>query len=104
VVNLISNALKYTHEKGTITVYVGNIYNDIYVKVTDTGIGIPAEALPRVFERFYRVDKARSRDLGGTGLGLSIAKEIVEAQGGTISISSEVGKGTEVTARLPINM
>jgi len=104
VVNIISNALKYTPENGNITVYLGRIYNDIYVKVTDTGIGIPKESLPRVFERFYRVDKARSRDLGGTGLGLSIAKEIVEAHGGTISILSEDGKGTEVTARLPVNL
>ncbi len=102
VVNLISNALKYTPENGQITVYVGRIYNDIYIKVTDTGIGIPAESLPRVFERFYRVDKARSRDMGGTGLGLSIAKEIIQAHGGTISISSEEKKGTEVTVRLPV--
>lgn len=104
VVNLISNALKYTPEDGQITVYVGKIYNDIYVKVTDTGIGIPQEALSMVFERFYRVDKARSRDLGGTGLGLSIAKEIAEAHGGTISISSDFGKGTEVIVRFPINL
>ncbi len=102
VVNLISNALKYTPEGGQITVYLGRIYNDIYVKVTDTGIGIPDEALPRIFERFYRVDKARSRDMGGTGLGLSIAKEIVQAHGGTIGITSEIGKGTEVTVRLPV--
>jgi two-component system sensor histidine kinase VicK len=102
VVNLISNAMKYTPEKGEITVYVGRIYNDIYVKVTDTGIGIPAESIPRVFERFYRVDKARSRDMGGTGLGLSIAKEIIQAHGGTISITSEEKKGTEVTVRLPV--
>ncbi len=101
IVNLISNSIKYTSEHGEITVYVGIIYNDIYVKVTDTGIGIPSESLPRVFERFYRVDKARSRDMGGTGLGLSIAKEIVQAHGGTINISSEIGKGTEVTVKLP---
>ncbi len=102
VINLISNALKYTPENGEITVYVGRIYNDIYIKVTDTGIGIPAESLPRVFERFYRVDKARSRDMGGTGLGLSIAKEIIQAHGGTINITSEEKKGTEVIVRLPV--
>jgi two-component system sensor histidine kinase VicK len=102
IVNLISNALKYTPENGAITVYVGILYNDVYIKVTDTGIGIPEESLPRVFERFYRVDKARSRDKGGTGLGLSIAKEIIEAHGGTINILSEVGKGTDVTIKLPI--
>jgi len=104
IVNLISNALKYTPDNGQITVYVGKLINDIYVKITDTGIGIPSEALGMVFERFYRVDKARSRDLGGTGLGLSIAKEIVEAHGGTINITSEDRKGTEVTVRLPINL
>ena len=102
VVNLVSNALKYTPEGGEITVYVGRIYNDIYIKVTDTGIGIPAESLPRVFERFYRVDKARSRDMGGTGLGLAIAKEIIQAHGGTISISSEEKKGNEVTVKVPV--
>ncbi len=101
-VNLISNALKYTPENGEITVYIGRIYNDIYVKVADNGIGIPADSLPRVFERFYRVDKARSRDMGGTGLGLSIAKEIIQAHGGTISISSEEKKGTEITVRLAV--
>jgi two-component system, OmpR family, sensor histidine kinase VicK len=104
VVNIISNALKYTPDNGQITVYVGKLINDIYVKVTDTGIGIENEALEMVFERFYRVDKARSRDLGGTGLGLPIAKEIVEALGGTINITSEFGKSTEVTVRLPINL
>lgn len=103
IVNIISNALKYTPENGQVTVYVGRLYNNVYVKVTDTGIGISGEALPRVFERFYRVDKARSRDLGGTGLGLSIAKEIVEAHSGSISIASEEGKGTEVTIKLPVD-
>ncbi len=101
IVNLISNALKYTAPGGSITVYVGKLYNDVYIKVTDNGIGIPNDALPRVFERFYRVDKARSRDMGGTGLGLAIAKEIIQAHGGSISIASEYGKGTEVTAKLP---
>lgn len=104
VVNIISNALKYTPDEGIITVYIGKLINDIYIKVADTGIGIPKESLNLVFDRFYRVDKARSRDMGGTGLGLSIAKEIVEAQGGTINITSEVGKGTEVTVRLPVNL
>lgn len=101
VVNLISNSIKYTPENGEITIYVGIIYNDVYIKVTDTGMGIPSESLSRVFERFYRVDKARSRDMGGTGLGLSIAKEIVQAHGGIIGITSEVGKGTEVTVKMP---
>ncbi|MCR4436308.1 MAG: ATP-binding protein [Clostridiales bacterium] len=102
VLNVLSNAVKYTPRGGKITVYIGKIYSDVYMKVVDTGIGIPREDLPRIFERFYRVDKARSREMGGTGLGLSIAREIVEAHGGTISASSEVEKGTEITVSLPV--
>ncbi len=100
--NVISNALKYTPEDGTIHVFSGHVYDYIYVKVQDTGIGIAAKSLPHVFERFYRADRARSRNEGGTGLGLAIAKEIVEEYGGSISISSEVGKGTEVLMKFPI--
>lgn len=100
VVNIISNSIKYTPEKGKITVTVGSEQGCPYIKVKDNGIGIPAKDLPRIFERFYRVDKARSREMGGTGLGLSIAKEIIEANGGKISIDSSLGKGTEVTIYL----
>ncbi|WP_010681341.1 ATP-binding protein [Acetivibrio cellulolyticus] len=103
VLNVLTNAIKYTPDKGKITVYIGKMYSDAYVKVVDSGIGIPEEDIKRVFERFYRVDKARSREMGGTGLGLSIAKEIIEAHKGSISISSQLGKGTEVIVRLPIH-
>ena len=101
VINIISNAIKYTPDGGKIEVYTGKIYSDIYIKVVDNGIGIPKENLPRIFERFYRVDKARSRDTGGTGLGLAIAKQIMEEMGGGISITSEINKGTEVTITVP---
>lgn len=88
-------------EGGTIKIYVGFVYSDAYIKVIDSGVGIPEEDLSRIFERFYRVDKARSRELGGTGLGLSIAKEILDKNGGRIDIKSVVGKGTEVVITIP---
>ncbi|HAA25438.1 MAG TPA: histidine kinase [Ruminiclostridium sp.] len=101
--NVIGNAIKYTPEHGIITVHVGHQKNGVSVKVIDTGIGIPEKDLERIFERFYRVDKARSRQLGGTGLGLSIAKEIAESHGGTIQAKSKLRKGTEITVFLPVN-
>ncbi len=101
VLNILSNSIKYTKENGNIKIYVGFVYNDAYIKIIDNGIGIPEEDLSRIFERFYRVDKARSRELGGTGLGLSIAREILNENGGSIDIKSEVGKGTEVVIRVP---
>lgn len=101
ILNILTNSIKYTHENGNIKIYVGFVYNDAYIKVIDNGIGIPEEDLPRIFERFYRVDKARTRELGGTGLGLSIAKEIIEQNNGSIDIKSEFGKGTEVVLRIP---
>ncbi len=101
VTNIIVNAMKYTPDGGEIKVSAGFIYSSIYIKVKDNGIGIPEEDLPHVFERFYRVDKARSRQSGGTGLGLAIAKEIVGVHGGTITIDSGKDKGTLVTIQFP---
>ncbi len=102
VVNILSNAIKYTSPGGRIWVFSGRMYGEVYIKVADNGIGIPKENLSRIFERFYRVDKARSRDTGGTGLGLAIAKQIMDRLGGKITISSEYGKGTEVVLSLPV--
>lgn len=102
VMNILINAIKYTPPDGQITLYIGHMYSEVYIKVVDTGIGIPAGDVNRIFERFYRVDKARSREMGGTGLGLAIAKEIVEAHHGQICVNSEWGKGTEVTVKLPV--
>ncbi|WP_123042617.1 cell wall metabolism sensor histidine kinase WalK [Cohnella candidum] len=101
--NLVSNALKYTLDGGTIDLSAARTPAGLLsVVVIDTGIGIPKKDLERIFDRFYRVDKARSRNMGGTGLGLSIAREIVRAHGGAISLDSEVGVGTVVTVTLPI--
>lgn len=102
VINIVSNAIKYTGDGGNIDIVSGKLYNDAFVKVIDNGIGIPSKNLPRLFERFYRVDKARSRDTGGTGLGLAISKQIIESLGGSITINSEFGKGTEVILTFPI--
>ena len=102
ILNILTNSIKYTPEKGNIKIYVGFVYNDAYIKVIDNGIGIPENDLPRIFDRFYRVDKARTRELGGTGLGLAIAKEIMEQNKGSIDIKSEFGKGTEVVLRIPV--
>lgn len=101
VLNILTNSIKYTKDGGSIKIYVGFVYNDAYIKVIDNGIGIPEEDLNRIFERFYRVDKARTREMGGTGLGLSIAKEILDQNNGSIDIKSEKGKGTEVVIRIP---
>ncbi|MFT4414562.1 cell wall metabolism sensor histidine kinase WalK [Fredinandcohnia humi] len=100
--NIISNALKYSPEGGKITFQVKEHEGQIEVSVRDEGVGIPKENLDRIFDRFYRVDKARTRKLGGTGLGLAIAKEMVEAHGGRIWATSEEGIGTTVFFTLPI--
>ena len=101
VLNILTNSIKYTPNNGSIKIYVGFVYNDAYIKVIDNGIGIPEEDLNRIFDRFYRVDKARTREMGGTGLGLSIAKEILDQNKGSIDIKSKKGEGTEVVIRIP---
>ncbi len=101
ILNILSNSIKYTKDNGTISIYVGFVYNDAYIKILDNGIGIPEEDLGRIFERFYRVDKARTREMGGTGLGLSIAKDLLDKNGGSIDIKSIVGEGTEVVIKIP---
>ncbi|NCU18088.1 two-component system histidine kinase PnpS [Pallidibacillus pasinlerensis] len=99
-VNLISNALAYTPPKGRVDVYIKDLQDEVEISVKDTGIGINKEEIPRIFERFYRVDKARSRYSGGTGLGLAIVKHLVEAHHGEICVTSKQGKGSTFTVRL----
>jgi two-component system phosphate regulon sensor histidine kinase PhoR len=101
--NLLDNALKYTHPGGKIRLEADRRGDEIAVSVTDTGIGIDEADLPRVFERFYRADKARSRELGGTGLGLSIVKHIAQMHGGRVEAESRLGRGTTVRVLLPLN-
>ena len=98
--NLIDNAIKFNREGGTITIVFERGERD-RIKVTDTGEGIPSQHLDRVFERFYRVDRARSRDLGGTGLGLAIVKHLARAHEGEVTVSSRMGEGTQFTIELP---
>ena len=102
IMNILSNAIKYTPDGGEISISAGaDAAGDAWVNVTDNGIGIPEEDIPRLFERFYRVDKARSRESGGTGLGLSIALEILNLHQGHILVDSKLGEGTSVTITLP---
>ena len=101
ILNILTNSIKYTPDGGNIKIYVGFVYSDAYIKIIDNGIGIPEEDLNRIFERFYRVDKSRSREMGGTGLGLSIAKEILDKNGGSIDLKSKVNEGTEVVVKIP---
>ena len=99
--NLVDNAIRYTKPGGRVEVTLASEDGDVALRVADTGIGIPSRDLPRVFERFYRVDRARSRETGGTGLGLSIVKHVVENHGGTVSVESELGRGSAFEVRLP---
>jgi signal transduction histidine kinase len=101
-INLVHNAIKFTPDGGEVRLSLSKTEFWARIVITDTGIGIPDEDLPHIFERFYRVDKARSRSQGGSGLGLSIAKWIVEAHGGEIYVTSEVGQGTTFAIALPV--
>jgi two-component system phosphate regulon sensor histidine kinase PhoR len=103
LLNLLDNAIKYTNE-GSITVGIAQEGPDAVIRVSDTGIGIASEHLPRMFERFYRVDKSRSRETGGTGLGLSIVKHIVEGHGGKVAVESALGHGSTFTAHVPVGV
>jgi signal transduction histidine kinase len=100
--NLLENAVAYTHKGGTINVAAAKQGDWVEVSVSDTGEGIPAEDLPNIFERFYRVDKSRARVTGGSGLGLTIAKRLVEAHGGTIKVQSKLGKGSRFSFTIPV--
>ena len=102
--NLISNALRYAQDGKKIVVGAHERENGVEFFVRDFGPGIASEHLPRIFERFYRVDKARSRELGGTGLGLAISKRIIELHGGSISLESSVGHGSTFTFTLPVKV
>lgn len=103
LLNLVDNAIKYTKEFGEVSIRIDQEENLLKITVADTGIGIPEKHLNRIFERFYRVDKARDRAMGGTGLGLAIVKHIVLSMGGTIEVESVMGKGTVFTVYLPMN-
>ncbi len=99
--NLVENGVKYSDEGGLVQVHVSEANGRALVRVSDEGAGIPADDHDRVFERFYRVDRARNRDTGGSGLGLSIVRNVVQGHGGTVDLESREGGGTTVTVRLP---
>ena len=99
--NLLENAAKYNREHGSISIVTGRDDNGVTVKIEDTGIGIPEEALPHIFEPFYRVDQSRSRAVGGAGLGLPLVKDIVEKHGGEVTVKSAAGEGTTFILRFP---
>jgi len=101
ILNIAGNAIKYTHSGGNVWINAHIENKSIAIGIRDDGIGIPKEDEARVFERFYRVDKARTREMGGTGLGLSIAKQIAEAHNSTLTLNSELNKGTEIVITIP---
>jgi two-component system phosphate regulon sensor histidine kinase PhoR len=102
IYNLLDNAVKYSKPGGTVFLRADSIDSRVRISVADEGVGISEADLPRIFERFYRVDKGRSRELGGTGLGLSIVKHIAQLHGGSVEAESDVGKGTTISVLLPV--
>jgi signal transduction histidine kinase len=100
--NLLDNALRHAPRRGRVWVRLDGDERKVVLQVRDDGEGIPAGELPRIFERFYRVDKARARQTGGTGLGLAIVRHVAEAHGGTVTVDSELGRGATFTATLPV--
>jgi two-component system sensor histidine kinase SenX3 len=102
--NLLDNAIRYTPEGGAVSVSLRRDDGKAFLAVHDSGIGIPAKDLPRIFERFYRVDRARARETGGTGLGLSIVRHIAESHGGSVTADSELGRGSTFTVSLPVDV
>lgn len=101
VYNLVENAIKYNKEKGSVTIWVGDTLDGIKIRITDTGIGIPSEDTERIFERFYRVDKSHSKEIGGTGLGLSIVKHGAMVHGARVNVDSKIGEGTVFEIKFP---
>src|SRR5213082_2008071 len=99
--NLLDNAVNYSRVDGRIVIALVTRDRELVLSVADEGVGIPAEDLPRIFERFYRADRARSRELGGTGLGLSIVKHIAQLHGGRVEAESVIGQGTTISVILP---
>jgi two-component system, OmpR family, phosphate regulon sensor histidine kinase PhoR len=99
--NLLDNAIRYTPEGGAISIHLARENGKALLSIRDSGIGIPAKDLPRIFERFYRVDRARARETGGTGLGLSIVRHIAESHGGSVTAESELGRGSTFVVSLP---
>ena len=103
ITNLVENAIKYNVDSGWVRVTLDADHKYFYLKVMDSGIGIPEEDVDHIFDRFFRVDKARSREVGGTGLGLAITKSIVQMHGGIIDVESVLGEGTTFAMRIPLN-
>jgi len=101
-INLLENAIKYNRTGGRVAVELSPSTGEVVLQVDDTGIGIPATSIDRVFERFYRVDKGRSRDEGGTGLGLAIVKHVAQLHGGYVEVESHLGEGSSFRVHLPI--